>query len=75
MDLRLPIGALFTIFGFILSTFGLAGPWNIYGPSLGININLLWGVVMLSFGIVMISLAMKSPQVKTEDERSTDEKV
>ena len=60
MDLRLPIGGLFSIFGFILSVYGIAGPSDIYGPSLGININLLWGAVMLIFGITMAGLAISS---------------
>jgi hypothetical protein len=65
-DLRLPIGIMFSIFGVILVVFGLAtGKSDIYDQhSLGININLLWGAVLLVFGAFMLGLtwnAMKKP--------------
>jgi len=56
-DLRLPIGILFTIFGLILSGYGLATRGSeIYQKSLGKNINLEWGLVLLVFGIFMLVL-------------------
>lgn len=57
MDLRFPIGSLFTIFGAVLAVFGLMGPQAIYRQSLGINVNLDWGLIMLAFGIAMVGLA------------------
>lgn len=56
LDLRLPIGGLFTVVGVILAGYGLATAKDaaIYAPSAGININLIWGVVMLVFGILML---------------------
>jgi amino acid transporter len=59
-DLRLPIGIMFTLFGAILTIFGLAtNGSDIYkNHSLGININLGWGIVLLVFGIIMLLLAM-----------------
>jgi len=60
MDLRLPIGSLFGIFGFILTIYGLVGPKYIYEQSLGININLIWGAVMLVFGIVFVVFALRA---------------
>lgn len=53
-DLRLPIGLLFAIYGIVLAGFGLLGDDAIYEKSLGININLLWGTVMLVFGLLML---------------------
>jgi hypothetical protein len=53
-DLRLPIGLLFAIYGIVLAGFGLLGDDAIYEKSLGININLLWGAVMLVFGLLML---------------------
>ena len=57
-DLRLPIGIMFSAFGLILVIFGAAtGKSNAYNEhSLGININLVWGAVMLVFGVVMLVL-------------------
>jgi hypothetical protein len=56
LDIRLPIGLLFAILGGLLAVFGLVTGFTggaLYDRSLGININLWWGLVMLTFGIVM----------------------
>jgi len=58
-DLRLPIGILFTIYGFLLTIYGLVGNKEQYARSLGINVNLIWGVVMLVFGLVMFFFARR----------------
>lgn len=59
MDLRYPIGGLFTVLGVILAGYGLAtrGNTQLYAPSGNLNINLLWGVVMTVFGILFLALA------------------
>jgi hypothetical protein len=59
LDIRLPIGFLFTIFGVLLIAFGALSDKVIYERSLGININLEWGVVMLLFGVVMLFLGRR----------------
>ena len=59
-DLRLPIGLMFSIFGAILAVFGLVGDPAIYRHSLGININLWWGLVLLAFGLSMLALAWRA---------------
>jgi hypothetical protein len=56
LDIRLPIGMLFTIFGIMLIVFGVFSNPSLYAQSLGININLIWGVVLSVFGAVMLSL-------------------
>jgi hypothetical protein len=55
LDLRIPLGAMFSLLGAILSAFGLAtnGNEKLYAPSLGINMNLWWGLVLLAFGLTM----------------------
>ena len=60
LDLRLPIGLMFSIFGVILAAFGLLSDASIYAPSLGINVNLWWGLVLLLFGAVMLGFALRS---------------
>ena len=60
LDLRLPIGMMFTIFGVILMGFGLTSGKAIYERSLGINVNLWWGLVLLGFGLVMLGFAMRA---------------
>lgn len=60
MDLRLPLGGLFTIFGLILTIYGLVAPRAIYAQSLGINVNLGWGLVMLVFGAILVAFAYRA---------------
>ena len=60
-DLRYPIGIMFSLFGLILVVFGLVSNKAIYDQhSLGININLAWGLVMLVFGVFMLALAVRA---------------
>lgn len=58
-DLRLPIGLMFSVFGLLLTVFGLASDAKLYERSLGININLVWGLVLLAFGAAMLFLARR----------------
>ena len=60
MDLRLPIGYVFTIYGVMLLIYGIATKGSeMYAKSLGINVNIIWGAVMLVFGLVMLFFAKK----------------
>jgi hypothetical protein len=59
LDLRLPIGLMFTIIGAMLTVYGLVADEAIYARSLGINVNLRWGVVLLGFGVAMIVLSAR----------------
>ena len=60
LDLRLPIGLMFSIFGAMLSVYGLVSGTAIYDRSLGINVNLWWGLVLLAFGLVMLGFAIRA---------------
>jgi len=60
LDIRLPLGLLFIIFGLLLTGFGLLSNKQLYERSLGIDINLWWGVVMLLFGGVLFVLGRRS---------------
>ena len=59
LDLRLPIGLMFSIIGLLLVVFGLVSDAAIYQRSLGVNVNLWWGVVLVVFGLAMLGLAMR----------------
>jgi hypothetical protein len=59
LDIRLPIGLMFAVLGILLSGYGILGDRAIYAKSLGINVNLGWGLVLLAFGIVMLLLARR----------------
>jgi len=61
-DLRLPIGLMFSLFGAILTVFGLVSDPRIYERSLGINVNLWWGVGLLVFGLLMLFFALRKPK-------------
>jgi hypothetical protein len=69
LDLRIPMGLMFTLTGTILTAFGLATRQNtgLYAKSLGIDANLWWGLVLLVFGIVMLVLGRRS-QMRMEKE-------
>jgi len=60
LDIRLPMGAFFALIGLILSGYGLLGNKAIYQQSLGINVNLEWGIVLLIFGLIMVFAGRKS---------------
>ena len=53
LDIRWPIGLMFTLIGALLAVYGLMTGSNaaLYQSSLGININLIWGAVLLVFGV------------------------
>jgi len=48
-DLRRPLGWLFSTLGILLVIAGLRATPAADARSLGININLIWGVVMIAF--------------------------
>ena len=65
LDVRFPIGGMFSIIGAILTIYGIASNPAIYEKSLGINVNFWWGLVLLVFGIVMLGFAYRA-QRRTE---------
>jgi uncharacterized membrane protein HdeD (DUF308 family) len=65
-DIRLPIGFLFTTLGALLILFGLFTIHSpIYAHSLGMNINLGWGIILLIFGLLMVFFATRSRETRT----------
>jgi hypothetical protein len=61
LDIRIPIGGMFGLLGLLLLVYGLAtaGDETMYARSLNININLLWGGVMLIFGGLMLGFGLR----------------
>jgi hypothetical protein len=59
IDIRLPIGLVFALVGILLTAFGAASNRAIYQRSLGVNVNLYWGLVLLAFGLVMVLLGRR----------------
>ena len=62
LDIRIPIGMLFSTLGGILVAYGLAGDPAIYRRSRGINVNLWWGLAMLVFGVLMYAFGRRKPR-------------
>ena len=60
LDVRWAIGGMFTILGAILAVYGVLSNQAIYERSLGINVNLWWGLVLLVFGLAMLAFAYRS---------------
>jgi len=75
LDIRLPIGLMFTTFGLLLLGFGVVGDKSIYSRSLGININLIWGAVMLAFGLGMLALGRRGTASAKSAEDSLEGKI
>jgi hypothetical protein len=67
LDVRLPIGLMFTILGAILVVYGLASHSAIYARSLGINVNLWWGLALLAFGLAMLGFAIRARGARRGD--------
>ncbi len=63
-DLRLPLGLMFTLYGVMLTIYGLVSDKAIYQKSLGIDINLIWGLVLLVFGALMLIFALRGRGAK-----------
>ena len=59
IDIRLPLGLMFSLLGAVLVIAGLVTDDEIYAPSLGININFWWGLVLLLFGIIMFTFGRR----------------
>jgi hypothetical protein len=75
-DIRLPIGMMFSVFGVLVGGYGAAtrGSEMYSRHSLGINVNLWWGIAMLMFGGGMLLLARRgSLAVRSGAARSADQ--
>jgi protein-S-isoprenylcysteine O-methyltransferase Ste14 len=64
LDIRWPIGLMFSLIGALLVICGLVtgSDAEMYKRSLNINVNLYWGLLLLVFGIAMLTLAWRGAQ-------------
>jgi hypothetical protein len=60
-DIRRLIGALFVLYGVILTVTGIVGSHHVKTKAAGVNIDLWTGIGMLIFGILMIFWALARP--------------
>jgi hypothetical protein len=68
LDIRWPIGLMFSIVGVLMVGYGLAtgSDAELYHRSLDINVNVRWGVVLLVFGAWMLFLAWRGQKQAAE---------
>lgn len=59
LDIRLPIGLMFSFIGVLMAIYGLVTPAEMYQRSLDINVNLWWGLVQIVFGAWMLVSALR----------------
>ena len=61
LDVRVPIGGLFSVLGVLLVGYGVAtgSDTEKYARSLHVNINLWWGLALLAFGMFMLVMARR----------------
>jgi protein-S-isoprenylcysteine O-methyltransferase Ste14 len=61
VDIRIPIGLMFSLLGVLITVFGVLtkSDSSMYQRSLGINVNIVMGIVMLVFGLIMLILSQK----------------
>jgi protein-S-isoprenylcysteine O-methyltransferase Ste14 len=71
LDIRWPIGLMFSIIGAILVIYGAVSGSDaeMYRHSLGMNINLGWGLLLLVFGLLMLLSAKIGAGAKKTQEK------
>ena len=79
LDIRVPTGFLFSLLGLMLVGYGLIADKSIYERSLGYNVNLVWGIFLLAFGLICLYLGRSgtsSARLAAEDPegRATEER-
>lgn len=61
LDIRIPIGLLFTVLGVLVTAYGIItnSDTELYTKSFQYNVNLWSGLLMLVFGVVMLLTVKK----------------
>ena len=60
LDLRMPMGLLFSTLGILLVAYGVFSDPAVYQASLGVNVNLWAGLGILLFGVLMLEGAWRA---------------
>jgi len=72
LDIRTPIGLMFATLGIVLVLTGLIVDSSVYQHSLGINVNLWWGLVLLVFGGLMFVFGRRGSDAMKPAEESAE---
>lgn len=74
LDVRIPLGLLFLITGGLLAGYGLLTRGSaIYERSLDVNINLVWGVLMCLFGLMMYLMGRRPRRMAAQSVEATEQ--
>jgi hypothetical protein len=74
LDIRIPLGLMFLVTGALMAVYGLfTRDSAIYDKSLDININLIWGGLMLVFGLVMYIMGRRPRRLVADRVERTDQ--
>ncbi len=62
LDIRWPIGGLFSLIGLMMVAYGFftSSDTELYKRSLGMNVNIGWGAVLVVFGFWMLIMAWRA---------------
>ena len=71
LDIRLPIGLMFSVLGVLLIVVGLVASQGVSQP---LNVNLWWGAVMFFFGSIMFMLGRRGTATARLAEESPEGK-
>lgn len=72
LDVRIPIGSMFSLLGALLTVFGLLSDPEMYQRSAGLNVNFYWGLVLLGVGIGLLLLARRGRSSARPSEQPSD---
>ncbi|HEV3151007.1 MAG TPA: hypothetical protein VGY94_08640 [Acidobacteriaceae bacterium] len=74
LDIRIPLGLMFLVTGGLMAIYGLFTRGSaIYEKSLNMNINLIWGGLMLVFGLVMYIMGRRPRRLVASQVQGTDQ--
>ncbi|MGD0414300.1 MAG: hypothetical protein ABSA80_02995 [Terriglobales bacterium] len=72
LDVRLPIGVLFSVYGLILMLWGILHDLPQHQAGSGFSINLGWGAALLVFGFLMVLLARRRRSREVSEREAND---
>ncbi|HBN08229.1 MAG TPA: hypothetical protein DD435_06175 [Cyanobacteria bacterium UBA8530] len=70
VDIRIHLGSMLTLLGLMLGGYGLFSDPAIYRISLGINVNLYTGGLMLVLGLLFLASALIGRSMKKKESKN-----
>jgi hypothetical protein len=67
LDVRVPVGLMLGIMGVLLVGYGVLGDQSIYARSLGLNVNAIWGSVLIVVAAALLILAARRARVSASE--------